>query len=157
MSSYSHEITAVVKQFLDQDDWNYSFDDDRGIFDFNLTLKCRLGKIKFIIIVGDAAFTLYVVSPFYVDTGDKNNLLRMAEFITRVNYGLKMGNFEMDFNDGEVRFHIYEDCDDIKLSDAVVKNAIYTSAIIMEKFGNGISEIIYTDNDPVEVIKKCDT
>ncbi len=28
----------------------------------------------------------------------------MAELITRINYGLSIGNFEMDFSDGEIRF-----------------------------------------------------
>ena len=28
----------------------------------------------------------------------------MAEFITRANYGMVIGNFEMDFSDGEIRF-----------------------------------------------------
>lgn len=32
--NYSNEIANVVKQFLTDDDWHYSFDEERGIFDF---------------------------------------------------------------------------------------------------------------------------
>src|SRR5438874_9539363 len=28
----------------------------------------------------------------------------LADFLTRANYGLYVGNFEMDYNDGEVRY-----------------------------------------------------
>ena len=28
----------------------------------------------------------------------------VAEFITRVNYGMVLGNFEMDYSDGEIRY-----------------------------------------------------
>ena len=40
--NYSNEIANVVKQFLTDDDWHYSFDEERGIFDFGLRVRTRL-------------------------------------------------------------------------------------------------------------------
>ena len=37
--NYSNEIANVVKQFLTDDDWHYSFDEERGIFDFGLRVR----------------------------------------------------------------------------------------------------------------------
>ena len=39
----------------------------------------------------------------------------MAEFLTRANYGLRIGNFEMDFEDGEVRYKSSVDFEGIEL------------------------------------------
>ena len=30
----------------------------------------------------------------------------IAEYLTRANYGMVMGNFEMDYSDGEIRYLI---------------------------------------------------
>ncbi|MCL4505190.1 MAG: YbjN domain-containing protein [Chloroflexi bacterium] len=40
----------------------------------------------------------------------------VAEYLTRVNYGLLLGNFEMDFEDGEVRCRTSASADGIEWS-----------------------------------------
>lgn len=45
--------------------------------------------------------TIYSQAPF--ETPEVHRLA-MSELLTRINFGLPLGNFEMDFNDGEVRF-----------------------------------------------------
>lgn len=47
--NYSNEIANVVKQFLTDDDWHYSFDEERGIFDFGLRVRSKIQKIKYLI------------------------------------------------------------------------------------------------------------
>lgn len=34
--SYSREIAEAIRNFLDGDDWHYSFDEETGLFRFNL-------------------------------------------------------------------------------------------------------------------------
>jgi hypothetical protein len=46
-------------------------------------------------------FLFYVVAPAKAPEAAR---MAVAEFITRANYGLRIGNFEMDFSDGEVRY-----------------------------------------------------
>src|SRR3954467_14939357 len=46
-------------------------------------------------------FIFYVVMPVRAPAQMR---LAVAEYITRANYGLRIGNFEMDFDDGEVRY-----------------------------------------------------
>ena len=36
---YSDEIAEVVKKFLEEDEWNYSFDDETGLFRFDLRIR----------------------------------------------------------------------------------------------------------------------
>lgn len=45
----------------------------------------------------------YFIPPITVAT-KKEALLPVAEYLTRANYGMIFGNFELDFNDGEVRY-----------------------------------------------------
>ena len=60
----------------------------------------------------------------------------MAEFLTRANYGIMIGNFEMDFNDGEVRYKgalEYADGDvTIMMIDNLIGKCAYTMSGTLE-------------------------
>ncbi len=45
--------------------------------------------------------TVYSQAPWETPEGRR---LEMSELLTRINFGLPLGNFEMDFGDGEIRF-----------------------------------------------------
>lgn len=52
----------------------------------------------------------------------------MAELLTRINYGLPLGNFEMDLSDGEVRFKTSIDVTGDRLSMALFEAMFETNA-----------------------------
>jgi hypothetical protein len=67
--------------------------------------------------------------------------LEAANFLTRANYGLATGNFELDFEDGEIRYKtvVHVDGD---LSPAAVKHAVRANGIAMETYLPGIGAVI---------------
>nr|WP_317343636.1 hypothetical protein [Blautia caecimuris] len=109
---YSDDLVNAVKKFLEEDDWNYTFDEDMGVFDFGLRIKSKIQKIRYLIDTQEDAIILYGMCPISADCEDSEMMSRMAEFFCRVNYGLKNGCFEFDFKDGEIRFKSYIDCDE---------------------------------------------
>ena len=76
----------------------------------------------------------------------------MAEFLTRANYGLIIGNFEMDLTDGEVRYKTGIDVEGDRLSAALVKNLVYANVLTMDQYLPGIMRLIYADVSPAEAI-----
>ena len=67
--------------------------------------------------------------------------LEAAHFLTRANYGLASGNFELDFADGEIRFKTALDVDG-ELKAAAVKRAVRANGIAMETYLPGIGAVI---------------
>ena len=51
--SYSMNIANAVKEFLEEDDWHFSFDENRRIFKFGLGLKGKLKKLHYIVDIKD--------------------------------------------------------------------------------------------------------
>lgn len=154
--NYSIEIANVVKNFLDTDDWHYSFDDEDGIFSFNLKLGGKINKISYKLMVRDDSYTNYAICPFNGDTDDPEGMARLAEFFSRANYGLRNGNFELDFRDGEIRYKSYVDCEGQLPSTEVVKNSIYVIAAMFQHYAPGITAVLYTDMSAKEANDKCD-
>jgi hypothetical protein len=48
----------------------------------------------------------------------------MAEYLTRANYGLILGNFAMDMADGEVHYKVSVDFEDGLLSPKMANNML---------------------------------
>jgi hypothetical protein len=61
-----------------------------------------------------------------------------ARLITRANWGLLIGNFELDFDDGQLRFKSSVDFSNSDLTDALVSNAILAAMNAVEAFARAI-------------------
>jgi hypothetical protein len=150
--SYSTQIANTVRKFLTADDWNFSFDDEKGIFTFNLTVKTKMKKISYRVLINDNGYSVYAASPLGAD----DCLHEMAEFICRANYGLRNGNFELDFRDGEVRYKCYVNCDGQMPSTEIVKDSIYVPYFMMKRYGDGIISVIFGNQTAEEAVRTCE-
>lgn len=153
---YSDEIVNVVKQFLADDDWHYSFNEDTGVFRFGLRIRSKIQNISYAIDVHDDEFVTYGMCPIGAVREDPEMMAQMAEFICRANYGLKNGCFEMDWSDGEIRFKSYVDCEDSLPSTKVVKNSVHCTAAMIKRYAPGIVDIIFGGAKAKDVITKCE-
>lgn len=153
---YSDDLVNAVKKFLEEDDWNYTFDEDMGVFDFGLRIKSKIQKIRYLIDTQEDAIILYGMCPISADCEDSEMMSRMAEFFCRVNYGLKNGCFEFDFKDGEIRFKSYIDCDEYIPSTKVIGNSIYCISRLFKRYASGITDIIFAGRSAEEAVEECE-
>jgi hypothetical protein len=82
--------------------------------------------------------------------------LAMAAFLTRANYGMLIGNFEMDFADGEVRYKTSIDVEGDRLSTALMQQIVYANVRTMDRYLPGIYQIMETAQTPEEVIAQIE-
>jgi hypothetical protein len=80
----------------------------------------------------------------------------MEEFLTRANYGLIIGNFEMDFEDGEVRYKSSVDFEGLSLAPEAFRTAVYANVSMMDQYLPGIMQIIYSEVSPREMIDQIE-
>lgn len=153
---YSNELVNLVKKFLVDDDWHFSFDENTGVFDFGLRVKSKIQKINYVVDVHEDEIVVYGMCPIGADHTDSNMMVQMAEFLCRANYGLKNGCFELDFRDGEIRFRSFIDCEDVMPSTEVIKNSIHCIAAMYKCYAPGIIDIIFSGCTAKEAIAKCE-
>ncbi len=80
----------------------------------------------------------------------------VAEFLTRANYGLTLGNFEMDFSDGEVRYKTSVDVEGGQLTTQMMKTLVYVNVLMMDKYLPGIMSVIYAGTSPADAVAKIE-
>jgi len=98
-------------------------------------------------------FVFYSVCP--VNTPDSKRLA-VAEFLTRANSGMIIGNFEMDFEDGEIRYKTSIDVEDDSLSCALIKRLVYANVMMMDAYLPGMMSVIYGDVTPLDAIAQIE-
>ncbi len=153
---YSKSIADAVKNFLAEDGWRYEFDEEQGVFRFNLTINSLIKKIAYIIEIRNSEYTVLAVSPIGADSSSKENMAAMAEFVCRANYGLRNGCFELDMRDGEIRYRCYVDCYGIMPTKDMIHGSIQCPAIMFERYGAGIIEVIFGMSEPRDAVEQCE-
>ncbi|MDI1443672.1 YbjN domain-containing protein [Polyangium sp. 6x1] len=83
-----------------------------------------------------------VVYVLFEPKAKKELRAELAEFVTRANFGMGDGNFEMDFDDGSVRFKVALDYTDEPLSALLVRNMIFDAMDTTEVYADALARVI---------------
>lgn len=140
-------IVDAIGDFLDDDDWKYEYQGEKNLFKMGVSLRCRLQSTRLYIDVKEDAYLVYAISPI---SGSEETCTELMRYLTRANYALINGNFELDVRDGEVRYKSYVNCDGLgALSHEVIRDSVYVPCAMMNKYGDGIAAIAlgYSDAD----------
>jgi hypothetical protein len=144
----------TVKKFFDEDGWSYN--QIEGEPALITGINAKNGKWKCIARVREqqVQFVFYSICP--VNVPEKSRPA-MAEFVTRANYGLIIGNFEMDFNDGEIRYKTSIDVENSELTPALIKNLVYPNVLEMDRYLPGIMAVTFAGASPSLAIKDIES
>ena len=95
----------------------------------------------------------YAVLPTQVP---EDKRAEVAEYITRANYAMVIGNFEMDYRDGEIRFKTAADVEGTEFPTMFVKNMVYAAVFMMDRYLPGLMMVIYGGMEPAEAVAQVE-
>ncbi|BAZ78766.1 YbjN domain-containing protein [Sphaerospermopsis kisseleviana CS-549] len=98
-------------------------------------------------------FVFYSICPV---NAPEQKRLAVAEFITRANSGMMIGNFELDFSDGEISYKTSIDVEGDRISSALIKRLVYANVMMMDEYLPGILSVIYGNVSPVDAITQIE-
>jgi hypothetical protein len=81
---------------------------------------------------------------------------RVALMLTQINYGLVMGNFEMDLDDGEVRYKTSIDIEGIELTGVVLRNILFGNFFSMDLYYKALMDALDSDRDPAALVYEAE-
>lgn len=117
----SRPIAEAVKQYLDNEGWNYDINEREGLTMYGAGVTLPNGEFRssFDADDGRERFGVYVYSAIYIPEAKR---LAVAEYLTRVNYTRYLGKIEMDLDDGEIRSVATVTVADSQLSQAMINS-----------------------------------
>jgi hypothetical protein len=94
-------------------------------------------------------FVFYSVCPVSAPEAKRS---AVAEFITRANFEMIIGNFELDFEDGEIRFKTSIDVQEDRLTIALVQQMVIANVVMMDRYLSGLLQVISSDVAPKDAL-----
>ncbi|HMF13200.1 MAG TPA: YbjN domain-containing protein [Gemmataceae bacterium] len=147
-------IFNAVVDYLTEDDWKYTVLDGENAL--MLSFRGKSGSWQ---CFGRAdeekeCFSFYSVLPPHA--GEDRRAV-VAEFINRANYGLIVGNFEMDYRDGQVRYKTSIDIEGGELTPKMIENIVYANLMTMDDYFPGFMDVMYGDKEPAQAIEEIES
>ncbi len=146
-------ILEAVKIFLEEDKWPYNQLNGKTVY--RTAFEGDNGSITCYIQEREEQQQLVIYSLFPVRVPDAL-LPQIAEFTTRVNYGMVIGNFELDYTDGEVRYKTSVDTEDSEIQQAVIRHLIYANVLTMDRYFSGLMRVIYAGVSALDAITEIE-
>lgn len=66
----------------------------------------------------------------------------VMRFVTLANYGMQVGNFELDLEDGEVRFKTSIDVEGVDLHEGLLRNLVELNLMMMGLYFDGLLAVM---------------
>lgn len=142
----------TIKQFFSEDEWFFIDIEDQDMLRLRMNHWGENGRFSCQAEFNEKHQIFYFYSYFPINVPEDKQA-KMAEFLTRVNYGIRIGNFEMDYENGEVRFRTSLDFEDQVLNYALISNHVYPNVWMMDRYLPGLFAVVYSEKDPEEILK----
>ena len=86
------------------------------------------------------------------ERGPADRFPEICEYITRANFGLAIGNFELDMHDGEIRYKTSIDVEGATITPAMVKQIVHANVIVTGLYLPGLLAVISGELSATEAI-----
>lgn len=151
---YSKEVFHAIRRFLDKKHLYYHASEILGLIQLDLPTDSMIRRVDLRINVKNDYYIVRALSSVSADPKDAKSMARLAEYLTRVNYRLRNGNFEMDYRDGELAFKCYVDCHGGVPVQEAIDDSIFCPPAMFHQYGNGILQVMGVD--PAQALEDCE-
>jgi hypothetical protein len=149
----SGQIFEEIINFFQQDDWPFIQLEGQPVL--QMAFQGENGKWTCYANtrVDQEQFVFYSICP--VNVPEKKHQA-IANFLTRANSGMIIGNFELNSANGEIRYKTSIDVKGSSLTSALIKQMVYANVNMMDSYLPGIMSVIYGNVSPEEAINQIE-
>jgi hypothetical protein len=144
-------LQTLVEQFLTGEGLKYTVLKEGAILGFGM--NGENGKFHCYVTFDDEEGYVLVHSLCGFNAPQEKRA-EMAELLTRINFVIKIGNFVLDFEDGEIRFRSSIRVSSKEISNEIIKHLILINILTMDKAFPILMELIYGTASPLELLEK---
>ena len=142
----------VLRRYLALGSWNAKPIDGRNAF--KATADDELAPRVYYFQIVDQEQFLFYIQPQLTLLPDM--LPRMAEFIARANFGMRIGNFELDYSQAAVCFRSGVNFKGTGLTEALIRGAVEPALAAYDEFFPGVVRVFAGVEPPARIIQSIE-
>jgi hypothetical protein len=143
----------ALKVYFQEGGWSFEAVPERSLL--RMAFQGRSGEWAFFAQAREEQSQLVFYSRVSIPIEERRRMA-VAELLTRANYGIIVGNFEIDLRDGEVRYKTSLDIEGGSLTPTLVHNLVGTNVRMMDRYLPGIFAVALEDKDPLEALAEIE-
>ena len=146
------EVKAAVENFFKRDKVKHEPFNERDVASAIYSVDAKFGHVTIFFHAYDDKLILHFMVPLNASEDER---LKVGEFILRANYGLKVGCFDFDFNDGEISYRIALYCGDNEFAPPTYEQidfAVIIGLMMIERYGDALVKVMFGLVEPEDAI-----
>ncbi|KAA1421251.1 hypothetical protein F0U44_02765 [Nocardioides humilatus] len=144
----SVDLMQVIKQCLARAEWNYEESADGRFLRTGFSGDAGSWRV-FVRASEDGVVQVDSVLEQYAPT---HRHAEVAELLTRINWGGRVGGFQFDYSDGEMRFHTGIDVEGGTLTEQMFLNLLMSNVATMDLYYGAIMAVCFAKADAVTAL-----
>jgi hypothetical protein len=143
------KIYQAMLNFFSEEDWEFT--KLQGELTLRLACKGKNGAWNCYALANEAQqrFLFYSIYPQDVTSINRSAI---AELLSRANHGMEIGNFELDFDSGEIRFKTSLDVTGDRITPDLIKQLVYINVLTIDQYLPSIQAVL-DGATPVDAIR----
>lgn len=150
------EVRAAVENFFKRDKVKHSPFNERNVASAIYSVDTKFGHVTIFFHAYKDKLILHMMIPL---SASEEERLKVAEFLLRANYGLKIGCFDFDFNDGEISYRVSLFCGDedfVPPTYEQIDFAVIIGLMMVEKYGDALVKVMFGLVEPEDAIEDAE-
>ena len=151
------EIRAAVEEFFERDNIKYNTFNERNIARAIYGVEAKFKHATVFFHAYKDKLIIKIIIPLSAEESERS---KVAEFLLRANYGLNVGGFDFDFDDGEISYRISIFCGRDEFTPPTYEQidyAIILGLMMIEKYGNALVKVMFGLVEPEEAIEAIES
>jgi hypothetical protein len=146
-------VFETIIEYFERDGWKYRRLPGHDALEMGLSGE--KGTYRLVVVVdGERSIVRFLT--FLEGKVPETRRREVMEYLTRANYGLLLGNFELDLGDGEVRFKVGTDIEGIAFSYEQYQSTLYVSVAMMDRYVPGLQKVVQGSADAAAAIAEAE-
>ena len=153
------KITAIreaVENYFEAEDAKYDSFTENNVAHATYGIDTKFGHVEIFFRVYSDMLILHFIIPLKAGEDERG---KVGEYLLRANYGLKVGGFDFDFDDGEISYRIAIFCGDDEFAPPAYEDIDALLAIglmMIDKYGDNLVKVMFGLAEPVDAIENAE-
>lgn len=150
------EVRAAVEDFFKRDDVKHNPFNERNVASAVYSVNAKFGHTQIFFHAHKDKLILHMMIPLSASEAERS---KVGEFILRANYGLKVGGFDFDFDDGEISYRIAFYLGDEEFAPPTydqINFAVIIGLMMIERYGDALVKVMFGLVEPEDAIESID-
>lgn len=151
------EIIVAVENFFERKEAKYAPFNERGVAKASYGVKTKFKHVDVLFIASEDKLIVQAALP--IEAGEEERA-KVGEFLLRANYGLKVGCFDYDFDEGDISYRVSHYCGDEEFVPPTfeqIEFALIICLMMISKYGDALLKVMFGLVEPEDAIEEVES